>query len=188
MNRATYIQPRPRIPSDLQRKVKIEAGHKCAVNRCNSTTCEIHHIDGNRENNVIENLIFLCRNHHKQAHEGFITKKELMEYKLTASFLDREDLALEFYQKHVLELDKVLKLKLWIDISDNLLAWRLHNKVMLAFIDGIYIIKNTRYPEEYPDLRNAIENISNVLSNLVSHFTDHENIVFIEGKLNCSDV
>lgn len=34
---------------------------------------EVHHKDGNRENNLIENLIPLCPTHHKELHRGIIT-------------------------------------------------------------------------------------------------------------------
>lgn len=179
-----YKKPRPRIPQDLQRKVKIESGHKCAVNRCNSTTCEIHHIDGNRENNVLENLIFLCRNHHKQAHEGIIDRKSLIEYKRNSDFFDKEGLALAFYKEHISELDKCLKLNDWVDISDDLSSYRIHHVFFNSFIAGIRLIDNTKYPDIYPDLCDSIERIRDILSNLINHFIN-ENVVLIEGKLNC---
>ena len=44
---------------------------KCAV--CGETDLdmlEVHHIDGNRKNNDIDNLIILCANHHAKVHRG----------------------------------------------------------------------------------------------------------------------
>ena len=41
----------------------------------------IHHINENREDNRVENLILLCDKHHKMAHAGVIDKKSLREYK-----------------------------------------------------------------------------------------------------------
>ena len=33
---------------------------------------EVHHIDGNRDNNILDNLIILCANHHSKVHRGSI--------------------------------------------------------------------------------------------------------------------
>ena len=45
------------------------------------TYLELHHIDGNRENNTEENVILLCDKHHKMAHDDVIDRKSLREYK-----------------------------------------------------------------------------------------------------------
>jgi len=42
---------------------------------------EIHHIDFNRENNEINNLILVCDRHHKMAHSKVIDRKSLKKYK-----------------------------------------------------------------------------------------------------------
>jgi 5-methylcytosine-specific restriction endonuclease McrA len=77
-----YQQNRPAIPADLRRKVLVEAGHSCAVTKCGDHTyLEIHHIDHNRENNRLENLILLCRKHHAMAHDDVIDRKSLRLYK-----------------------------------------------------------------------------------------------------------
>lgn len=40
-------KPRPAIPRDVARAVKIEAGHRCAVPTCRQTSgLEVHHIVG----------------------------------------------------------------------------------------------------------------------------------------------
>jgi hypothetical protein len=41
---------------------------------------ERHHIDENPLNNARENIIFLCRRHHKQVHFGRILLGEVIEY------------------------------------------------------------------------------------------------------------
>lgn len=77
-----YENSRPAILAELRRSVEVEAGHCCSIKGCQEHTyLEIHHIDGNRENNIIENLILLCDKHHKMAHAKIIDRKALREYK-----------------------------------------------------------------------------------------------------------
>lgn len=78
----TYDEPRPSIPAEVRRAVEVEAGHACSVVRCpEHTYLEIHHINENRADNRVENLILLCDKHHKMAHAGVIDRKALAEYK-----------------------------------------------------------------------------------------------------------
>lgn len=78
-----YDESRPRIPAEIRREVEVESGHQCAVKNCNEHTyLEIHHIDENRENNALNNLILLCDKHHKMAHAKVIDRKALREYKV----------------------------------------------------------------------------------------------------------
>lgn len=82
MPKPPYEATRPTIPADLKRAVHVEAGHSCAVSNCGDHSyLEIHHIDENRENNILENLILLCRKHHAMAHAGVIDRKALRLYK-----------------------------------------------------------------------------------------------------------
>ena len=82
MKKSTYEDARPNIPAELERKVKTSAGHACSVQHCHEHTyLELHHIDGNRENNTEENIILLCDKHHKMAHDNVIDRKALREYK-----------------------------------------------------------------------------------------------------------
>lgn len=34
---------------------------------------DVHHIDKNHKNDILENLAYLCPNHHREAHLGWIT-------------------------------------------------------------------------------------------------------------------
>lgn len=77
----TYETNRPNIPEDIKRQIRTEAGHMCSVRHCREDIVEFHHIDDNRENNDPENLILLCDKHHKLAHAGRITRKDLRVYK-----------------------------------------------------------------------------------------------------------
>ena len=78
-----YTQPRPDIPAELRRAAEVEAGHTCLVTRCGEHTyLEVHHINGNREDNRLENIALLCDKHHKMAHANVIDRKALDSYKV----------------------------------------------------------------------------------------------------------
>ncbi len=78
----TYNKSRPSIPADISMAVKVEAGHTCAIKGCfEHTYLEIHHINNNREDNSLENLILLCDKHHKMSHSNIIDKQSLRAYK-----------------------------------------------------------------------------------------------------------
>ena len=72
---------RPKIASDLERRVKVEAGHRCAI--CRHIDTEIHHIVPWAEckEHKYENLIALCPNCHARADRGEIDRKSLRIYK-----------------------------------------------------------------------------------------------------------
>lgn len=77
-----YTDKRPSIPAEIKRKIEVDAGHQCTIKNCyEHTYLEIHHINENREDNRIENLILLCDKHHKMAHANKIDRKALKEYK-----------------------------------------------------------------------------------------------------------
>jgi len=77
-----YVEDRPAMATQLRRDIKVEAGHVCGIARCGERIgLQIHHIDGNRENNSPENLIYLCTTHHTQAHNGDINRLEMQQYK-----------------------------------------------------------------------------------------------------------
>lgn len=82
MSDKPYSKSRPSIPAELRRAIEVEAGHNCAIKGCyEHTYLEIHHIDLNRENNALENLILLCDKHHKMSHAEVIDRKALRKYK-----------------------------------------------------------------------------------------------------------
>jgi hypothetical protein len=86
-----YDNSRPDVPAEIRRQALIEAGHCCSVAHCiDHTYLELHHINENREDNRLENVIILCDKHHKMAHAGVIDRKALQEYKR----LNREKLGL----------------------------------------------------------------------------------------------
>lgn len=62
------------IPAATQTAVLTASGHRCVV--CGSRSIQIHHINGNRADNRVANLVVLCLEHHDQAERtGGLTKK-----------------------------------------------------------------------------------------------------------------
>ena len=83
-------ESRPSIPQATKRAVLLEAGHRCAIPTCrNTANLDIHHIvpwETCREHKS-ENLIVLCPNCHRLAHDGSIDKIALLKYKETCQKL-----------------------------------------------------------------------------------------------------
>lgn len=107
-----YEQARPTIPATLKRSVQVRAGHGCEISNCNEKTyIQIHHIDFDRENNVIGNLIALCGTHHSMAHEMKIDRKALKLYieqnsKNTYNRVDEVNRVLKFLERIKICLSK----------------------------------------------------------------------------------
>lgn len=58
------------IPIDVQRQVIGRAKNRCQWEWCQiKGNLELHHMDGNPSNHKINNLIYLCPNHHQDAHD-----------------------------------------------------------------------------------------------------------------------
>ena len=60
------------IEKGMRKLVKEVYGGRCAY--CNGKAEHIHHIDHDHSNNVIENLIPLCAEHHAAEHPGHAAK------------------------------------------------------------------------------------------------------------------
>lgn len=73
--------PRKDLTKAMQRRVFLEAEARCPWceegRKLKSAEAEIHHIDGDRSNNVFENLILTCRNHHGQIESQVIPPWEV---------------------------------------------------------------------------------------------------------------
>ena len=77
-------EKRPAIPKEIRRKVLIEAGHRCAIHTCaNTSNLDLHHIKpwSQCKEHQADNLIVLCPNCHRLAHDGSIDQKSLFTYK-----------------------------------------------------------------------------------------------------------
>lgn len=81
---------RPAIPSELERQVLMEAGHRCAIPTCKHTTTEIAHIDAwsKVKEHRFENMIALCPNCHALYDDGKIDRKSMLQYKANLSILN----------------------------------------------------------------------------------------------------
>lgn len=72
-----YNWKRPNIPANITRIIEVEAGHKCSIKNCydDHTYLEIHHINQNREDNSVDNLISLLNfdTNEEYLEKGYIT-------------------------------------------------------------------------------------------------------------------
>lgn len=78
------------IPTNLRRKILVEAGHRCAIQTCRSLIeVDVHHIIPLKEGgkDEYENLIALCPNCHRMADRNKIDKESLRMYKNNLRFL-----------------------------------------------------------------------------------------------------
>jgi hypothetical protein len=80
---------RPAIPTELKRRILVEAGHRCAIPTCRATQVEIAHIDpwNKVKEHRYENLIALCPNCHNRFDRGEIDKKSVLQYKAQLRFV-----------------------------------------------------------------------------------------------------
>jgi HNH endonuclease len=82
---------RPAIPSDIERQVLVEAGHRCAIPVCRQVPVEIAHITGwaKSRKHEFRNLIPLCPNCHARFDKGEIDRKSMLLYKRQLAVLNR---------------------------------------------------------------------------------------------------
>jgi HNH endonuclease len=81
---------RPAIPSDLERAVLIECGHRCAIPTCRQTPVELAHIIpwSKCKEHKFENLIGLCPTCHTRYDSHEIDRKAMQIYKLNLLLLN----------------------------------------------------------------------------------------------------
>jgi hypothetical protein len=70
------------ISNSLKKEVINRANGRCQWNRCQMRgyNLHIHHIDKNHSNNQFGNLIYLCPNHHQDAHHNVAPAWQLREW------------------------------------------------------------------------------------------------------------
>ncbi|MFE3860259.1 HNH endonuclease [Streptomyces goshikiensis] len=78
---------RPAIPSELDRRVRVEASHRCAIPVCRVPVIEIAHIRpwAKVRRHEFENLIALCPTCHTLFDRGHIDRKAMLQYKANLS-------------------------------------------------------------------------------------------------------
>lgn len=75
------VSGREPLPPDLREHILQRARYKCENPDCKSgVKPEIHHIDGNRNNNNPRNLIALCPNCHTRAGDGVYSNSQLRNW------------------------------------------------------------------------------------------------------------
>lgn len=95
------------IPTDLKRRILVEAGHRCAIPTCRSLNVDIHHIKPweKYKKHEYRNLIALCPNCHRRAEKGEIDRKSLYIYKDNLRFI------IEKYSKFEIDVLFILSIK-----------------------------------------------------------------------------
>ncbi|MER5463826.1 HNH endonuclease signature motif containing protein [Streptomyces sp. NPDC002668] len=82
-------QGRPAIPQPMQRQVRVEAGHRCAIPTCRATPVELAHIRPYAQvlEHTLENLIALCPTCHTRFDRGDIDRESMRQYKANLGLL-----------------------------------------------------------------------------------------------------
>jgi len=120
---------RPAIPAEIRREVLVEAGHRCAIQTCkNLANLDVHHIIPWKacKEHKADNLIALCPNCHRAAHDGSIDRKSLFKYKEVCKKLanppfnhaqDRSLVFIKFDPNTVTEIYEANNIKAFADIG-----------------------------------------------------------------------
>jgi hypothetical protein len=132
---------RDAIPAELRRQVLVEAGHRCAIPTCRHTAnIDIHHIIPweSCKTHDFDNLIALCPNCHRMAHDGAngMDKKALRIHKANLSLLNSR---YSEYERRILLMFVRNKStnSIWLPISlDSGI------NLMYLFEDGLIVEKN----------------------------------------------
>jgi hypothetical protein len=144
---------RPNIPAPVQRAVRVEAGHRCAIPTCRQTHgLEIHHIKewAKGGTHVFDNLILLCAICHSRVTSGEIDAPAVRMYKANLGLIRGRygDLELRIIERFVEERDRT---EVVIDASHRLLLQYLVDDGMLEFLgaaEGAFIIGTRAEPSD----------------------------------------
>ncbi|MFD5078134.1 HNH endonuclease [Streptomyces sp. NPDC058371] len=124
---------RPAIPRPLERRVLVEAGHRCAIPTCRTVPVELAHIDpwSKVQEHTFENLIALCPTCHTRYDNGDIDRLSMKTYKANLSVISGRygemerrilDLLVESPQAAQIRLPGGWDIQLMYLIKDGLLA------------------------------------------------------------------
>ncbi len=162
----TYDKKRSKIPRAIKREVKTAAGHRCMVNRCLSRETEVHHIDGNRENNSGENLVCLCPSCHTLVHRGVITKNELEIYIELAS----NPLNQDHDRGVLLNIEEIFSYEVISKIQREQFQEFVEDEVVLPFESLVDLGNDTLFAFKDPKLESLKNNILKAASQFLYHF------------------
>lgn len=84
------MSPSRHIPMPMQRKLKEEAGYRCAIPTCGQTAAlEMAHIDpwSEVQEHTFDNIIVLCAICHTRYDRGEIPKASMRQFKINLSLL-----------------------------------------------------------------------------------------------------
>jgi hypothetical protein len=118
------MEVRPPIPTEIRRRVLVEAGHRCAIPTCRYIDVDVHHIIpwAKCRLHEYENLIALCPNCHRRADTKEIDRKSLRLYKYNLRF------AHDKYSQ--LEMDILFELAK----KEGAISWPSFNMILLKRI------------------------------------------------------
>ena len=130
---------RPAIPTELRRRILVEAGHRCAIPTCRYIEVDAHHIIPweKCQKHKYENLIALCPNCHQRADKGEIDRKSLRVYKANLRYTHDK-----FSQLEVDLLFDAYKLKV-----NQVILWPEYLMVLLKrLLEAGYVKRRVREP------------------------------------------
>lgn len=129
---------RPKIPAALEREVKMESGHRCAIPTCKQTPVDLHHIVPweTCQKHEFDNLIALCPTCHRKAHNSEIDRISIKMYKHNLSIVnsrygDYERRILQYFVDNDAE---VINLP-YGENTDILLMFLIRDKLLLPLPD-----------------------------------------------------
>lgn len=95
------------LPTELRRRVLLESGHRCAIHVCRFPDVDVHHIVpwAKCKEHRFENLIALCPNCHRRAHNGEIDRKSLLQYKHMLSALYGRELLEQLFKDPAFDIE-----------------------------------------------------------------------------------
>ena len=95
---------RKRLPRSLRHQILYESAWTCCVCRIPKNAVQVHHIDEDTSNNVENNLVALCQDHHDEAHTTHklsqnLTQSDLKQFKARWNQEVKERVANSMLQK-----------------------------------------------------------------------------------------
>lgn len=127
------MSDRPAIPTEIRRRIFMEAGYRCAIPTCRFPIPDNHHIFSwaDSRDQSYENLIALCPNCHEMFHKGRIPLEAIRAYKKKLIFLN------DVYSRFELDVLDHLKSHKRAVIPGELLIKRLLDEGIVSREDDI---------------------------------------------------